>query len=91
VLKAKVSVFVDLYLKRSEPALDQLGAVEETLALLGTLPAVRRDAEAAETAAQLAARVGRLRAALDGSAAGSAGKGPASRGRQQGGRQPGGR
>ncbi len=37
VLKAKVSVFVDLYLKRSEPALDQLGAVEETLALLRTL------------------------------------------------------
>jgi hypothetical protein len=91
VPKAKVSVFVDLYLKRSEPALDQLGAVQETLALLRTLPAVRGDAEAAETAAQLAARVGRLRAALDGSAAGSAGKGPASRGRQQGGRQPGGR
>ncbi len=85
-----MSVFVDLYLKRSEPALDQLGAVEETLALLRTLPAVRRDAEAAETAAQLAARVGRLRAALDGSAAGSAGR-AASRGRQQGGRQPGGR
>ena len=79
VLKAKVSVFVDLYLKRSEPALDQLGAVEETLALLRTLPAVRRDAEAAETAAQLATGVGRLRAALDGSAAGSASRGPASR------------
>jgi CheY-like chemotaxis protein len=38
VLKAKVSVFVDLYLKRSESALDHLGAVEETLALLRDLP-----------------------------------------------------
>jgi CheY-like chemotaxis protein len=74
VLKAKVSVFVDLYLKREEggaqhPVLDQLsadlGAVEETLALLRKLPAVRRDAEAQETAAQLAGRVGRLRDALE--------------------------
>jgi CheY-like chemotaxis protein len=70
VLKAKVSVFVDLYLKRSESALDRLsaglGAVEETLALLRRLPAVLRDAEAAETAAQLAGRVGRLRDTLEG-------------------------
>jgi len=73
-------VFVDLFLKLSEPALDQLGAVEETLTLLRMLPAVLRDTEAAETAAQLAARVGRLREALDGSAAGSASRGPASRG-----------
>ena len=69
VLKSKVSVFVDLYLKRSEPVLDQLsaglGAVEETLALLRKLPAVLRDAEAVETAAQLAGRVGRLRDALE--------------------------
>jgi CheY-like chemotaxis protein len=69
VLKAKVSVFVDLYLKRSESALDHLsaglGAVEETLALLCKLPAVLRDAEAQETAAQLAGRVGRLRDALE--------------------------
>jgi CheY-like chemotaxis protein len=69
VLKSKVSVFVGLYLKRSEPALDQLGAVEETLAQLRELPAVRRDADAAEAAAQLAGRVGRLREALDGTAA----------------------
>ena len=66
VLKTKVSVFVDLYLKRSESALEGLGAVEETLALLRKLPAVLRDAEAAETAAQLAGRVGRLRDALEG-------------------------
>ena len=74
VLKSKVSVFVDLYLKRDEagaqhPVLDQLsaglGAVEETLALLRKLPAVLRDAEAKETAAQLAGRVGRLRDALE--------------------------
>jgi CheY-like chemotaxis protein len=74
VLKSKVSVFVDLYLKRDEagaqhPVLDQLsaglGAVEETLALLRKLPAVLRDAEAKEIAAQLAERVGRLRDALE--------------------------
>ena len=69
VLKAKVSVFVDLYLKRTESTLARLsaglGAVEETLALLRRLPAVLRDAEAAETAAQLAGRVGRLRDALE--------------------------
>jgi CheY-like chemotaxis protein len=73
VLKSKVSVFVDLHLKRDEggaqhPVLDQLsadlGAVEETLALLCKLPAVLRDAEAKEIAAQLAGRVGRLRDAL---------------------------
>jgi CheY-like chemotaxis protein len=75
VLKSKVSVFVDLYLKRDESGerhtvFDQLsaglGAVEETAALLRKLPAVLRDAEAAETAAQLAGQVGRLRDALDG-------------------------
>ncbi len=74
VLKSKVSVFVDLYLKRDEagaqhPVLDQLsaglGAVEETLALLRKLPAVLRDAQAKEIAAQLAERVGRLRDALE--------------------------
>jgi CheY-like chemotaxis protein len=69
VLKAKVSVFVDLYLKRGESALDHLsaglGAVEETLALLRKLPAVLRDAEAQKTAAQLAGRVGQLRDALE--------------------------
>jgi CheY-like chemotaxis protein len=67
VLKSKVSVFVDLYLRPSESALEGLGAVEETLALRRRLPAVRQDAEAAETAAQLAGRVGQLRDALEGS------------------------
>ena len=77
VLKAKVSVFVDLYLKGDAPypVLDQLsaglGAVEETLALLRRLPAVLRDAEAAETAAQLAGRIGRLRDALEASGGGT--------------------
>jgi CheY-like chemotaxis protein len=66
VLKSKVSVFVDLYLKGNVSALQDLRAVEETLALLRDLPAVRRDAEAAEAAAQLAGRVGRLRDALEG-------------------------
>jgi CheY-like chemotaxis protein len=79
VLKAKVSVFVDLHLNRSEPAVDHLsvglGAVEETLALLCKLPAVLRDAEAAETAAQLAGRVGRLRDALEAFGPGSASRG----------------
>ena len=66
VLKAKVSVFVGLYLKRSESALDRLGAVEETLSLLRELPAVLQDAEATETAARLAGRILQLREALDG-------------------------
>ena len=69
VLKAKVSVFVDLYLKRDASVLDHLsaglGAVEESLALLRKLPAVLRDADAQETAAQLAGQVGRLRDALE--------------------------
>ena len=80
VLKAKVAVFVDLYLKASQlreqaellggrPLTDQLwgqlAAVEETLAALCQLPAVTGDAEAAGTAARLADRVGRLRDALD--------------------------
>jgi CheY-like chemotaxis protein len=80
VLQAKVSVFVDLYLKNSQlrdqaellsgpPLLDQLSgrleSVEETVAQLRTLPAVTKDAEADETAARLGQHVGRLRDALD--------------------------
>jgi CheY-like chemotaxis protein len=80
VLKAKVSIFVDLYLNRTRlrdqaellggrPLLDQLSgrlaAVEETVALLGKLPAVTGDARAGEVAARLVRRVGRLRDALD--------------------------
>jgi CheY-like chemotaxis protein len=72
VLQAKVSVFVDLYLKSSR--LDQLavplGAIEESVALLRRLPAVIKDSEAEATAAQLALRVGRLRDALDAFGAG---------------------
>ncbi len=71
VLKAKVSVFVDLYLKNSQLREEAdslsvgLGAVEETVAVLRRLPAVVKDAEAEETAAQLAGRIGRLRDALE--------------------------
>jgi CheY-like chemotaxis protein len=71
VLTAKVSVFVDLYLKNSQLRDEAdslsagLGAVEESVALLRRLPAVLVDAEAGETAAQLAGRVGRLRDALE--------------------------
>ena len=86
VLKAKVAVFVDLYLKASQlreqaellggrPLTDQLSgrlaAVEETLVALCQLPAVTGDAEAAGTAARLADRVGRLRDALDALGSGS--------------------
>ena len=80
VLQAKVSIFVDLYLKNSQlrdqaellsgpPLLDQLSgrleAVEETVAQLRALPGVTKDAEADETAARLGQHVGRLRDALD--------------------------
>jgi CheY-like chemotaxis protein len=80
VLKAKVSVFVDLYLKASQlrdqaellggqPLSDQLSErlaeVEETLAALRALPAVSGDTDTAKAAARLAGRVGRLRDALD--------------------------
>jgi CheY-like chemotaxis protein len=80
VLKAKVSVLVDLYLKVSQlrdqvelltakPLIDQLSgrleAVEETAAALRRLPAVSRDAEAAKVADRLTRRVGRLRDTLD--------------------------
>ena len=71
VLMAKVSIFVDLYLKaiqlrdQAELLGERLAAVEETVAALGRLPAVRRDAEAREVAVRLAGRVGRLRDALD--------------------------
>jgi len=47
-----------------------LGAVEESVARLGRLPAVIKDSEAAATAAQLALRVGRLRDVLDASGGG---------------------
>ena len=71
VLKAKVSVFVDLYLRASQlrEQAELLAAVEETMTELRQVPAVSGDAEAAEVADRLAGRVGRLRGALDGSRA----------------------
>lgn len=70
VLMAKVSIFVNLYLKatqlgdQAELLGERLAAVEETVAALCQLPAVRQDAEAREAAARLAGRVGGLRDAL---------------------------
>jgi CheY-like chemotaxis protein len=81
VLKAKVAVFVDLYLKACQlrdqdellhgqrPLIDQLAerleAVEKTVDVLRALSAVSQDAEAGEVAGRLARRVGRLRDTLD--------------------------
>jgi CheY-like chemotaxis protein len=79
VLQAKVSAFVDLYLKASqlreqaELLGGRLGEVEETLAALCSLPAVNRDAEATQLAARLAGRVDRLRDAFDALGAGQPG------------------
>ena len=79
VLQAKVSAFVDLYLKASqlreqaELLGGRLGEVEETLAALCSLPAVNRDAEATQLAARLAGRVDRLRVAFDALGAGQPG------------------
>ena len=72
VLKAKVSIFVDLYLKASrlrdqtELLGQRLEAVEGALAALSQLPSVRQDTEAREAAARLAGRLEGLRDALDG-------------------------
>jgi CheY-like chemotaxis protein len=68
VLKAKVSVFVDLYLNRSQliELSGRLAAIEETVTLLRGLPAVTGDDQAGKTAAALASRVGELRDAFDG-------------------------
>ena len=71
VLMAKVSIFVDLYLKASqlrdqvELLGQRLGGVEEAVVALGRLPAVSQDAEASEVTAQLAGRVGLLRDTID--------------------------
>ena len=79
VLQAKVSAFVDLYLKASqlreqaELLGGRLGEVEEALAALCSLPAVNRDAEATQLAARLAGRVDRLRDAFDALGAGQPG------------------
>ena len=85
VLKAKVSVLVDLYLKASqlrdqaEVLSGRLEAVEEAVAALRQLPAVSQDAEARETTARLAGRVGRLRDAFGGPGLGAPSHRPARR------------
>ena len=73
VLKSKVSVFVDIYLKGSRPGdlSEPLAAVEETVAALRDLPAVTKDAEAEETTARLARQIGELRDAIDAGGEGS--------------------
>ena len=83
VLKSKVSVFVDLYLKSvqrdqaegkagrwlADQLSGPLAAVQETVEVLRGLTAVARDADAEQVAARLARRVGRLREAIDALAA----------------------
>jgi CheY-like chemotaxis protein len=76
VLMSKVSVFVDLYLKRRGPAgspgerrrlaqvSGRLEEVEETVAVLRQLPAVTKDAAAEQATARLARQVGAVRDAL---------------------------
>ena len=73
VLMSKVSVFVDLYLKRQGPAgspgeltrvSGRLEEVEETVAALRQLPAVTKDADAEQATARLARQVGAVRDAL---------------------------
>ncbi len=73
VLKSKVSVFVDIYLKGSRPGdlSEPLAAVEETVTALRDLPAVTKDAEAEETTARLARQIGELRDAIDAGGEGS--------------------
>jgi len=76
VLKSKVSVFVDLYLKShqggepdDQPRLDQVSGrlqdVEDTVAALRALPAVAKDAQTEQATAQLVQQIGRLRDAID--------------------------
>jgi CheY-like chemotaxis protein len=67
VLTAKVSVFVEMYLRsadRTEQLARRVSAVEETAALLSEIPAVSKDTEAEGTLAELVRRVGKLRATL---------------------------
>jgi DNA-binding response OmpR family regulator len=68
VLTAKVSVFVDLYLKSADQAARLargVSAVEETTALLSEIPSVVKDPEAEDTVAELVRRVSKLRDSLD--------------------------
>jgi CheY-like chemotaxis protein len=77
VLAAKVSVFVDLYLKnadQTERLSRRVAAVEEAAAHLSEIPAVAKDPETEDTLAELVRRVGKLRDVLD-DAAGDVGAG----------------
>jgi len=67
VLAAKVSVFVDLYLKNAAQAERlslRVAAVEEAAAHLSEIPAVTKDPETEDTLAELVRRVGKLRDVL---------------------------
>jgi CheY-like chemotaxis protein len=68
VLAAKVSVFVDLYLKNADQAARlsrRVAAVEEAAAHLSEIPSVTKDPETEDSLAELVRRVGKLRATLD--------------------------
>jgi DNA-binding response OmpR family regulator len=68
VLAAKVSVFVDLYLKNADQAerlSRRVAAVEEAAAHLSEIPSVAKDPETGDTLAELVRRVGKLRDVLD--------------------------
>ena len=68
VLAAKVSVFVDLFLKNADQAerlSRRVAAVEETAAHLSEIPAMGQDPETEDTLAELVRRVGKLRDVLD--------------------------
>ncbi|HEY1627981.1 MAG TPA: response regulator [Streptosporangiaceae bacterium] len=68
VLAAKVSVFVDLYLRNADQAerlYRRVADVEETAAHLSGIPSVAEDPETGDTLAELVRRVGKLRDVLD--------------------------
>ena len=68
VLRAKVSVFVDLFLKNADQAerlSRRVADVEETAAHLSEIPSVSKDPETEDALAELVRRVGKLRDVLD--------------------------
>jgi CheY-like chemotaxis protein len=68
VLAAKVSVFVDLFLKNADQAerlSRRVADVEETAAHLSEIPSVSKDPETEDALAELVRRVGKLRDVLD--------------------------
>ena len=67
VLTAKVSIFVDMYLKttgQAEELSQRVTAVEKAASLLGGVPSVTEDPDAENALTQLLRRVGELRDAL---------------------------